>query len=72
MGASHTKFGHSQLDTFLTNMAIRVDFWLETVIIRKGFQYSEWKFKMVFAMKGRGGLECHIPLLKNDFFENHL
>ena len=31
---------------------------------------------MVFAMKGgkgsRGGLECHIPILKNDFFENHL
>ena len=25
---------------------------------------------MVFAMKG--GLECHIPILKNDFFENHL
>ena len=21
---------------------------------------------------GRGGLECHIPILKNDFFENHL
>ena len=30
---------------------------------------------MVFAMKGRGsrgGLECHIPILKNNFFENHL
>ena len=31
---------------------------------------------MVFAMKGggsRGGLECHhIPILRNDFFENHL
>ena len=27
---------------------------------------------MVFAMKGGGGLECHIPILKNDFFENHL
>ena len=31
---------------------------------------------MAFAMKGgeggsRGGLECHIPILKNDFFENH-
>ena len=29
-------------------------------------------FKMVFAMKGvgaRGGLECHIPILKNDFFK---
>ena len=26
-------------------------------------------------MKGGGsreGLECHIPILKNDFFENHL
>ena len=20
----------------------------------------------------RGGLECHIPILKSDFFENHL
>ena len=33
---------------------------------------QKWKFKMVFAMKGggggsRGGLECHIPNLKNDF-----
>ena len=32
---------------------------------------SKWKFKMAFAMKGgvgsRGGLECHIPILKNDF-----
>ena len=32
---------------------------------------------MVFAMKAggggsRGGLECHIPILKNDFLENHL
>ena len=23
-------------------------------------------------MKGGGGLERHIPILKNDFFENHL
>ena len=30
---------------------------------------------MAFAMKGggsRGGLECHIPILKSDFFKNHL
>ena len=27
---------------------------------------------MAFAMKGGGGLECHIPILENDFFENHL
>ena len=29
---------------------------------------------MAFAMKGgsRGGLERHIPILKNDFFKNHL
>ena len=39
--------------------------------IREGFKKSKWKFKMVFAMKG-GGLEFHIPILKNDFFENHL
>ena len=38
--------------------------------IREGFKKSKWKFKMAFAMKGggsRGGLECHIPILKNDF-----
>ena len=37
---------------------------------------SKWKFMVAFAMKGgggsRGGLECHIPILKNDFFKNHL
>ena len=27
---------------------------------------------MVFSMKGGGGLEFHIPLLKNDFFKNHI
>ena len=30
---------------------------------------------MAFAMKGggsRGGLECHLPILKNDFFKNNL
>ena len=43
--------------------------------IREGFKKSKWKFKMAFAMKGggsRGGLECHLPILKNDFFKNHL
>ena len=38
--------------------------------IREGFKKSKWKFKMAFAMKGggsRGGLECHLPILKNDF-----
>ena len=37
---------------------------------RDGVKKSKWKFKMAFAMKGggsRGGLECHIPILKNDF-----
>ena len=34
---------------------------------RDGFKESKWKFKMAFSMKG-GGLECHIPILKNDFF----
>ena len=32
---------------------------------------SKWKFKMAFAMKGgesRGGLACHIPILKNGFY----
>ena len=43
--------------------------------LREGFKKSKWKFKMAFAMKGggsRGGLECHLPILKNDFFKNHL
>ena len=43
--------------------------------IREVFKKSKWKFKMAFAMKGRGsrgGLECHIPIFKNDFFKNHL
>ena len=45
------------------------------VFTREGVKKSKWKFKMAFAMKGggsRGGLECHIPILKNDFFKNHL
>ena len=45
-------------------------------IFREGFKKSKWKFKMAFAMKGgggsRGGLECHLPILKNDFLKNHL
>ena len=39
-------------------------------LVREGFKKSKWKFKMAFAMKGggsRGGLECHLPILKNDF-----
>ena len=38
--------------------------------IREVCGKSKWKFKMAFAMKGggsRGGLQCHIPILKNDF-----
>ena len=45
------------------------------ILIREGCRKSKWKFKMAFAMKGggaRGGLECHLPILKNDFFKNHL
>ena len=38
-------------------------------LIREGFKKSKWKFKMAFAMKGG---EFHIPILKNDFFKNHL
>ena len=44
--------------------------------VREVFKKSKWKFKMAFAMKGGGGvetgLECHIPILKKDFFKNHL
>ena len=46
-----------------------------THLLREVCRKSKWKFKMAFAMKGggsRGGLECHIPILKNDFFKNHL
>ena len=42
----------------------------KVLLVREGFKKSKWKFKMAFAMKGggsRGGLECHIPILKNDF-----
>ena len=50
--------------------------WSNLSILREGCKKSKWKFKMAFAMKGeRGvetGLECHIPILKNDFFKNHL
>ena len=40
--------------------------------LREVLKKSKWKFKMAFAMMGGGvetGLECHIPILKNDFFE---
>ena len=39
-------------------------------LVREVVKKSKWKFKMAFAMKGggsRGGFECHIPILKNDF-----
>ena len=42
----------------------------DTGLVREVFKKSKWKFKMAFAMKGGGvetGLECHIPILKNDF-----
>ena len=47
----------------------------EVKCLKEVFKKSKWKFKMAFAMKGGGvktGLECHIPILKNDFFKNHL
>ena len=37
-----------------------------------GRQIIKMEIKMVFAMKGEGGLKLHIPILKNDFFGNHL
>ena len=46
------------------------------ILLREGFKKSKWKFKMAFAMKAgegsRGGLDCHLHILKNDFFKNHL
>ena len=44
--------------------------------VREGFKKSKWKFKMAFAMKGRGGSRpvssATYLCLKNDFFKNHL
>ena len=54
-------------DRKLTKKKNKMKKWM----IREGIKKSKWKFKMVFAMKG-GGLEFHIPIPKNDFFENHL
>ena len=55
---------------YISVMALQKD-----IILREGCKKSKWKFKMAFGMKGGGvetGLECHIPILKNYFFENHL
>ena len=44
--------------------------WFAPALFREVFKKSKWKFKMAFGMKGGGvetGLECHIPILKNDF-----
>ena len=44
-----------------------------TCQLREGVNGKKKRFlsgKMAFAMKGggcRGGLECHVPILKNDF-----
>ena len=38
------------------------------VSFREGFQKTKWKFKMDFSMKGVGGLEFNIRILKNDYF----
>ena len=59
----------------IAGMQIKVPFEDTVIIIREVCRKSKWKFKMAFAMKGggsRGGRECHIPILKNDFFKNHL
>ena len=39
--------------------------------LREGCKYSKWNFKIDFSTKWGGGLEFHIPILKNDFFKNH-
>ena len=56
-------------------VGVRRPSWWGPLTLREVFKKSKYKFKMAFAMKGggsRGGLECHIPILKNDFFESHL
>ena len=44
---------------------------LKCLPVRLGFKYSKWKFNTVFAMEGGrgGGLEFHLPILKNDFLK---
>ena len=34
-----------------------LDLMVLMLLIREGFKKSKWKFKMAFAMKGKGGLE---------------
>ena len=58
------------LQTSRENYQLQLQWFTSRETIREGFKKSKWKFKMAFAMKGggsRGGLECHIPILKNDF-----
>ena len=38
---------------------------------RRGANNQNGNLRCFFSMKG-GGLEFHIPILKNDFLENHL
>ena len=62
--------GSSVLKTVLQGCLFMCICFLSGNIIREGFKKSKWKFKMAFAMKGgvETGHECHIPILKNDFF----
>ena len=63
------------LPEFLQDLASLGCVLWHTLHLREVFKKSKWKFKMTFAMKGGGvetSLECHIPILKNDFFKNHL
>ena len=58
-----------------SSLLIRIILTIKVIKLREVCGKSKWKFKMAFAMKGGGvetSLECHIPILINDFFKNHL
>ena len=43
------------------------------ILVSKGrIQIIKMEIQDGFCHEGGGGLEFHIPILKNDFFENHL
>ena len=69
-GLFHPKVKDQDRKYVKTNKLIGNCHTLKSALIREGCKKSKWKFKMAFAMKGGGsrrGLECHIPILKNDF-----
>ena len=65
-----TKQNEEKLTTTTQHLLFKHQLDAGETVVREGFKKSKWKFKMAFAMRGggsRGGLECHLPILKNDF-----